>query len=173
MFSISVRPLIKEDLPLLQNIGKVTFSETFDEINTPDNMKKYLKEKFNQKLLISELEDSDSKFFFAEVKDKVVGYLKVNKDKAQTEDVLNNAMEIERIYVLKNYHGKNVGRVLFDKALEIAQEMNASVIWLGVWESNYRAIKFYEKYGFEKFDTHIFRIGNNIQTDYLMKLDIK
>jgi len=170
MSIISIRPITKEDLPALQNIGQVTFSETFDGLNTPSNMMKYLNDKFNLKQLISEFENEKSQFFFAEKDGETIGYLKVNIGDAQTENVLKDALEIERIYVLKSYHGKNVGKLLFDKAVAIAKEKKISEIWLGVWENNFRAVKFYEKHGFEKFNTHIFRLGNSEQTDFLMKL---
>lgn len=62
--------------------------------------------------------------------------------------------------------------MLFDKALEEARKTTCSYVWLGVWENNHRAIKFYSKNGFEKFDTHIFKLGDEEQLDWMMKLDL-
>jgi ribosomal protein S18 acetylase RimI-like enzyme len=83
-----------------------------------------------------------------------------------------NAFEIQRIYVLQAYHGKKVGQLLIDKALEEARKTTCNYVWLGVWQENHRAIGFYSKNGFIKFDTHIFKMGDEEQMDWLMKLDL-
>lgn len=75
--------------------------------------------------------------------------------------------------MLKEFHGKKVGQILYEKALKLAQEINADFVWLGVWEQNSRAIRFYEKNGFMAFDKHIFKLGNDEQTDIMMKLTLK
>ena len=111
----------------------------------------------------------DSEFFIAWEVEAPVGYLKINTGQAQTEPQGDTALEIERIYVLKAYHGKKVGQLLYEQALDMAQQQNKSLIWLGVWEENPRAIRFYEKNGFIAFDKHIFKFGDDQQTDILMK----
>ncbi|GJH39565.1 hypothetical protein RCZ04_01150 [Capnocytophaga sp. HP1101] len=78
-------------------------------------------------------------------------------------------MEIERIYVLKSFHGSGVGQELYQKAITVAREQAVQYVWLGVWEQNPRAIRFYEKNGFVPFDKHVFVLGNDPQTDILMK----
>ncbi|MNE89030.1 Protease synthase and sporulation negative regulatory protein PAI 1 [compost metagenome] len=79
---------------------------------------------------------------------------------------------MERIYVLQEFLGKKVGQLLIDKALEVAALQNVKFVWLGVWEENYRAIRFYEKNGFIIFDKHIFRLGNDEQTDLMMRREV-
>jgi hypothetical protein len=123
--------------------------------------------------LTEELTDQNSEFYFAELDGKIIGYLKVNVGQSQTEIKDKNALEIERIYVLKEFHGKRVGQILYDKAIQLAKEKSVEYVWLGVWEQNPRAIRFYEKNGFEAFDKHIFKLGNDEQTDIMMKLKIK
>ena len=81
-----------------------------------------------------------------------------------------NAMEIERIYVLSSFHGKKVGQFLYEHAIQIARDKNVRFVWLGVWEENPRAIQFYKKNGFVEFDKHIFKLGDDLQTDIMMKL---
>ena len=76
--------------------------------------------------------------------------------KSQTEKQSTNSLEIERIYVIKEFHGKNIGQLLCDKAIEVATQKGAEYVWLGVWEENPRAINFYKKNGFVEFDKHIF-----------------
>ena len=160
------------DLAALQQIGRQTFFETFATSNTAENMQQYLEEGFSNEKLNNELNNPNSVFYFALDNDNVIGYLKLNFGSSQTELQEGSAMEIERIYVLQDYHGKKVGQVLYDKAIEIAKEKQIGYVWLGVWEENPRAIRFYKKNGFVEFDKHIFRLGDDEQTDIMMKLDL-
>ncbi len=166
---ISVTP---DDLPTLWDIAIQTFSETFSQHNTSENISKYLEREFSEEKLAPQLTENNSEFYFAVSGKKVIGYLKINTGSAQTEDVSGNSLEIERIYVLKKFHGKKAGQLLFEKAVEIAKKHKADFIWLGVWEKNHRALSFYRKNGFTEFDKHIFRMGDEEQTDLLMKLEL-
>lgn len=166
---VVVRKIHLVDLSQLQKIGISTFSETFAENNTKEDLEKYLKESFASEKLSAELENPNAAFYFAVLNEEVIGYLKINFGDAQTELKDNNSVEIERIYVLQAYHGKKIGQLLYNKAIEIAREYKASYVWLGVWEENHRALQFYKKNGFVPFDTHIFKLGNDEQTDIMMK----
>jgi diamine N-acetyltransferase len=106
---------------------------------------------------------------FALIDHQVIGYLKLNYGQAQTELKDSKALEIERIYVLQTYQGKNVGQLLYTKAIEIAKQASVDYVWLGVWEENHRALRFYQKNGFVPFDKHVFKLGDDEQTDILMK----
>ncbi|MTH16137.1 GNAT family N-acetyltransferase [Flavobacterium sp. LC2016-01] len=169
MDTVKITKATLEDLSKLQFIGRQTFSETFGDVNTEENMIKYLDESFSTEKLTSELKNELSSFYLAEIDEKVIGYLKLNTGIAQTEIQENDALEIERIYVAKEFHGKKIGQELYNQALLTAKEMHAAFIWLGVWEKNFRAVHFYSKNGFVQFDTHIFRLGNDEQTDLMMK----
>jgi ribosomal protein S18 acetylase RimI-like enzyme len=158
------------DIEQLQMIGRKTFSETFSATNTEENMNKYLEEGFSTDRLTEELTDPDSEFYFAMLDGHVIGYLKLNFGRSQTEIKDDKALEIERIYVAKEFHGKKVGQLLYEKAIEIAKQKHADYVWLGVWEENPRAISFYRKNGFVAFDKHVFKLGDDEQTDIMMKL---
>lgn len=160
------------DIEQLQKIGRDTFYETFSGDNSDENMSKYLEEGFSLAKLKKELENKNSEFYFATIDNKVIGYLKINFGNSQTELQDENAVEIERIYVLKEYHGKQVGQMLYDKAISLAIQKKADYVWLGVWEENQRAIHFYRKNGFVAFDKHIFKLGEDEQTDIMMKLEL-
>ncbi|HMQ67748.1 MAG TPA: GNAT family N-acetyltransferase [Ignavibacteria bacterium] len=160
------------DLEKIRKIGIYTIIETFALSNEDENTEKYLSESFDPEKVLKELTNPDSEFFLAESDNKVIGYLKINFNKAQSDLNDPDSLEIERIYVYKEYHGKGIGKILFDKALETALRNKLNYIWLGVWENNHRAIAFYKKSGFIEFDKHIFRYGNDDQTDLLMKLVI-
>jgi ribosomal protein S18 acetylase RimI-like enzyme len=173
MSAIALRKVSSGDVEQLQKISRQTFSETFSAANTEENMKKHLEEVFSRENLAAELANRNSGFYFAVLDDRIIGYLKVNSGPSQTELKDNKALEIERIYVLAEFHGKQAGQLLYEKAVQIAKQMNADYIWLGVWEENPRAIHFYRKNGFVEFDKHIFKLGNDEQTDILMKLRLK
>ena len=176
MSNITLKKISIANVAQLQKIGMATFSETFREFNTPENLNKYLAESFSIEKLSSEINNTHSEFYLAldDVKDdtNAIGYLKVNFGESQTELKDSKSFEIERIYVLREYQGKNVGQLLYQKALAIAQQNNVDYIWLGVWENNKRAINFYKKNGFITFDTHIFKLGDEQQTDFMMKLEL-
>ena len=169
---MKIKKLNIDDLETLRNLSIQTFRETFDEVNTEEDMQKYLDENLSLERLKSELENPNSEFYFAENDNQILGYLKLNFGNAQTENQGNETLEIERIYVLKEFFPLKIGQVLFEKSLEIAKEKSMNFIWLGVWEENHRAIKFYEKNGFKVFGKHKFVLGKDVQTDLLMKLKI-
>ena len=133
------------------------------------DMKKYLAENFSDEKMTTELNNPESQFYIAWDEQSPVGYLKVNSGQAQTELKDSNSLEIERIYVKKAYHGKKVGQILYEKSLEAALLQKNEFLWLGVWEENPKAIRFYEKNGFVAFDKHIFKFGEDEQTDIMMK----
>ncbi|MBK6932991.1 MAG: GNAT family N-acetyltransferase [Saprospirales bacterium] len=173
MENIVIKKVTPDEIGLLQKIGRQTFFETFSADNSDENMKKYLEEGFSLEKLTTELMDKKALFYFAWIGKQVIGYLKLNFGTSQTELKDDQAVEIERIYVLKEFHGKKVGQVLYEKAIQIAKQANATYVWLGVWEKNQRAINFYKKNGFVEFDKHIFKLGDDEQTDIMMKLQLE
>lgn len=172
MENIIVRKAAPADVVQLQKIGKQTFSETFAKSNTEENLEKYLEEGFSLEKLSAEINNKNSDFYFAILEEEIIGYLKLNTGSSQTELKDNNALEIERIYVLSEFHGKKAGQVLYEKAIEVAHNRKVAYVWLGVWEENQRAIRFYEKNGFVTFDKHIFKLGSDEQTDLMMRKNL-
>jgi len=169
---LSLKKISIADLLPLQVISRATFFETFGPDNTEADMEKYATEAFSSAQLTSELEDPNSEFYLAQLDDKIVGYLKLNTAAAQTVIQDDNALEIERIYVLQAFQGQKIGQTLFDKAIAIGQQKQMHYIWLGVWEHNHSAIQFYHKNGFVAFDQHIFQLGEDAQTDIMMKREL-
>ena len=167
-----ITSLTVSDVSILRGIARDTFIETFSEANKAEDMERYLTENSSEEQLARELSNPDSFFYVAEVNGHVVGYLKLNTAHAQTEPQAADALEIERIYVLSSYHGHGVGQALYHHAMSVAEDRKASYVWLGVWEHNHRALRFYEKNGFIAFGTHIFQLGNDQQTDILMQKSV-
>ena len=172
MGEIKVRKITSVDLTDLVKISRQTFTETFEEVNSEEDMQKYLSENLSEEQLQSELDNPESEFYFAENKDEILGYLKLNSGNSQTENKNENSIEIERIYVLKEFLRMKIGQLLLDHSIQIAKEKNAEFIWLGVWEHNERALKFYGKSGFEVYSKHDFVLGKDVQTDLLMKMNL-
>jgi ribosomal protein S18 acetylase RimI-like enzyme len=171
MSPIIIRKATISDLEIIQEISKQTFIETFADVNTPENMENYVREYFNSEQVASEINNPNSAFYLASLENEIIGYMKLNIGNSQTEKQKENNLEIHRIYVSQTFHGKKIGQLLLDEAIKTAKQMVVNSIWLGVWEENHRAIQFYTKNGFFEFDKHIFTLGNDIQTDLLMRLE--
>ncbi len=170
---ITFHSLTSSDAKELQEISRTCFYDTFARANTPENIKTYLDKAFSEQQLLSEIYDPNSKFYFAKYNDVTAGYLKVNFGIAQTELKHPNGMELERIYVLKEYQGKKIGQALMGKAIEIALENKMDYVWLGVWTKNEKAILFYQRHHFISIGTHSFMMGKEEQEDLIMKLNLK
>lgn len=156
----------------LHELAVQTFDETFASQNTPKNMQWYFETTMTLENTKKELSNPDSYFYFAFHHEQIIGYLKLNFNAAQTETVLGNtAFEIERIYIKREFQGKGLGSELFNTALHLGREKGYNQMWLGVWEHNDKAIHFYKKKGLKAFDQHIFQLGDDAQTDILMRLD--
>jgi ribosomal protein S18 acetylase RimI-like enzyme len=169
IYSVFIQKITLNEVEALQAISKLTFYETFAEVNTEENMSSYLENDLSLERLSEELSNPNSEFYFASLENEVVGYLKINCESSQTEQKTANSIEIERIYVLKEFLGKNIGQLLLEHAFQIAREKGNENVWLGVWEENKRAIRFYQKNNFKEFDKHIFMLGEDAQTDILMR----
>jgi diamine N-acetyltransferase len=170
--SIQTRRATRHDKTALRVLGIKTFKDTFEEHNTAEDMEQYIATAFSDEQIEKELEEANTVFFLAEDGGRVVGYAKVRE--SETQQTLQNkyALELHRIYVDKDYLGKRIGNILLEACLEYAKTKGYETVWLGVWEHNPRAIAFYRKHGFEKFGDHVFVLGADEQTDWLLKKDI-
>lgn len=161
-----------DDILDLQKIYRQTFFETFSEQNSEENMRIFLDKAYSEEKLKSEIEDKESETFLAVENQKILGVLKINTENAETESGLENSLEIQRIYILKESKGLGIGTVFMNLAEKKARELGVSFIWLGVWEKNFPAQKFYTDKGFRKFSEHAFVLGDDVQTDFLMRKEL-
>jgi ribosomal protein S18 acetylase RimI-like enzyme len=157
------------DAEAIVSLAIKTFRDTFDEMNTPENMMLYLNSTFTLKRIREEMKEPGAVFFVAEIDDEIVGYARVRESKQAESESLAKPIELERLYVDKNLIGQRVGYMLMKTCLEYATDHHYETVWLGVWEHNLRAIDFYKKWGFSVFGDHIFLLGKDPQTDLLMK----
>lgn len=149
-----------------------TFGETFAAANSKENMQDYYDRCFTVEQFGREMKDPDSWFFFVENQGVLAGYLKVNRGDAQTELREADGFEVERIYVLKKFHGTGVGNALMDFAVKTGKNLGKRFLWLGVHEENHRALRFYEKYGMKVFGDHVFMMGKQPQRDLLLRMEL-
>lgn len=166
--TINIKQCDFGDLRNLQEISYETFNETFEDQNSPENMNAYLERAFNLTQLEKELSTISSQFFFVYFQHEVAGYIKVNINDAQTEEMGNESLEIERIYIKNKFQKHGLGKYLLHKAVELAMEHHKKKIWLGVWEKNENAIAFYKKMGFVQTGAHSFYMGDEEQSDLIM-----
>ena len=160
------------DIDTLRELSIKTFKDSFEKFNTAENMSKYINIAFDKSKLLSELSNKDSEFIFIYVDNELSGYIKLNTNGAQTEFKDTNSLEIERIYVKKEFQNMGIGTALMKKAIDIAKELQKSIIWLGVWEKNYSAISFYKRHGFTETGSHKFFLGDDEQKDLIMKKNL-
>jgi ribosomal protein S18 acetylase RimI-like enzyme len=161
-----------QDAATLTAMGITAFCQAFAGDNKQEDIDKYVAEEMNQHKITRELEDSDNRFFLAWHNEQLIGYAKMRTAKKPKELAGRNPMEIERIYVLQQYHDMKVGAALMNHCIEYALGNQHDVVWLGVWEHNHRAVNFYKRWGFELFGSHQFKLGDDIQTDVLMKKEL-
>jgi len=177
---VMIRQVELKEAEALHSLAIETFVDTYGSANTAENMDQYLAENFTIARISEELKDPHSKSFFALLNEdssgvhdiNPAGYIKLNLQKGILDSIEKNGMEIERIYVKKKFQGKQIGKLLFDTAVEIAKKTRHNYLWLGVWEKNPHAISFYEKMGFTRAGNHLFKLGEDLQKDIIMRYDI-
>lgn len=166
---ITIQKASVKDAQILVELGMQTFTETFAADNTPEDMNMYLQQHFTIEKIKAEFQEEGSVFLLARDGSREVGYAKIRLNNKPKELRSVRPMEIERLYCIKEYHGRKVGTMLMQFCLDLGKRKNCDVTWLGVWEHNHKAIAFYQKWGFEKFGQHIFTLGTDPQTDLLMR----
>ncbi len=162
--------LSPEDLQELKELSRRTFTEAFGEDNNPEDLQNYLNSAFGEEKLRQELLNPLSEFYFVKTKGETAGYFKVNLGDAQTDLYDEDAMELERIYVVKEFQNQKIGQKILDAVIEMAVQRKMRYLWLGVWEKNTKAIDFYLRNNFKVSGSHPYMVGNDQQTDKIMKL---
>jgi diamine N-acetyltransferase len=166
---LSVREATNEDAVLIADISRQTFYDTFADANTKENMDLFLSTQFTKGKLMLEVGSLGNTFLLAQDGDKVAGYVKLRESRPPQLLGTSRAIEIARLYSMVDRIGKGVGKVLMQASLDWSKQKGADAVWLGVWEKNQRAIEFYTKWGFEKFDETDFLLGKDVQRDWLMR----
>jgi diamine N-acetyltransferase len=161
-----------DDAEMLSELGAKTFFDTFAKDNTPENMAAHLEKSFSPEIQLAELSYPDNIFLVAEDDVKPIGYAQLILNSQEEFLSGTSPLEIRRIYASQEYLGKGVGKELMQAAIREAKQRGCDSIWLGVWEKNPRAIKFYKQWGFKEVGTHIFNVGDDPQRDFVMELTL-
>lgn len=173
--TINIRRATFEDVDVLVRIARESFYGAFAPFpeNSPEDLKSYMDRAYTAEALAAELADGDVTYFVAEIERQLVGYAKLKRNSREEGVSGYNPIELCRLYNMKEFIGKGIGKALMLKCLEFAGENRHDAIWLGVWEDNANAINFYRRFGFEKCGEHVFQLGEDPQTDWLMQLMLK
>lgn len=167
---LTIRYATPKDAEMIADFSRQTFYEAFASQNSKENMEKFMNEQFSRKELIKETKSPGNIFLVAiDHNNDIAGYVRLRENNNPPDLGNIKAIEIARIYAATKFIGKGVGRLLMQKSIDIAKQKNINTLWLGVWEHNQRAIAFYQQWGFEKFGNHVFMLGDDAQTDWLMK----
>lgn len=166
---MTIRELTRDDIPQLRELAIRIYRETFSGQNSPANMEAFLQSDYSIESFNKEFDCDGSHYFFACDGQAPVGYIRL-RENAEVESLLGKStIELHRLYVDVDFQGRGVGRLLMEFAIDYARKQRVEWIWLGVWEHNPRAQSFYKQWGFEKFSEHIFTMGDEAQTDWLLK----
>jgi diamine N-acetyltransferase len=169
---MTIRELTVADIPALRDLAIKIYRDTFTDQNTPESMEAFLERDYSIESFQKEFAEPGSRYFFISDGTRPAGYLRMRRNTEADHILGSNNIELHRIYIEKDYHGQRVGHELMQLAIDIATQGNYEWLWLGVWEHNPRAQRFYEKWGFEKFSEHIFHMGDEKQTDWLLRKEI-
>lgn len=171
--TIKIKRCTVKDAEILQKVSIETYTDTFGAYNTIENLRAYLNKAYDLNTLKRELSDPNSEFYFLKADEQVAGYIKLNILDAQTEKIGKEDLEIQRIYIREHFKRRGFGKMLLELGMDRANKLAKNNIWLGVWESNFAAQKFYESMGFKRFSEHKFIMGNSTQRDYLLKKKLR
>jgi len=159
-----------KDLDALVEISRNTFIDAFEKDIDPEDFHSYINEAFDSASFQEQLKNPNSIFYFVFMDSELVGYFKLNWNSAQTEQ-FDDCIELERIYIIRHHQNKGFGNSILQYIITLVRLKGFKSLWLGVWQKNESAVRFYERHGFIKFGTHPYFIGKDKQTDWLMKLN--
>ncbi|HRN54922.1 MAG TPA: GNAT family N-acetyltransferase [Agriterribacter sp.] len=170
---VHIRKAVKEDCDVIVALGKRTFMETYSEMSNSAAVQEYIEKRLSAEKIAEELDNPKACFYIGFVNGVPVAFTRMRYDRVAKGLPGKSAIEIERIYVLKEYQGFKVGREMMEKCRHVAMREKFDILWLQVWQHNHKAIQFYQKAGFVVYETAIFSYGKDMeQDDFLMRLDL-
>ena len=174
MNSIQIRQATINDAKALTDLAYTTFWDAFAHHpkNAPDDLNHYMRQAFSLEQTIKELAEKNSIFLIAELDGEAAGYAKLIINNIEEGINAERPVELNRLYAHQQFLGKGIGQALMDACFDRARVHDHDVMWLGVWEFNPRAQRFYEKNGFRVVGSHVFQLGEDPQTDLLMQKEL-
>lgn len=171
---IGIRQATVDDAKALTDLAYTTFWDAFAHHpkNAPDDLNHYMRQAFSLEQTTKELVEDNSVFLIAEIEGEPAGYAKLITNTTEEGISAERPVELNRLYAHQQFLGKGIGQALMDACFERARSHGHDVMWLGVWEFNPRAQRFYEKNGFRIVGSHVFQLGEDPQTDLLMQREL-
>jgi ribosomal protein S18 acetylase RimI-like enzyme len=166
---IKIRKAKIEEVSAVRELAIEVYNDTFAEHNTPENLEAFFKDSYGLEKFNAEFSEPSSALYVALRELKIIGFMRLRKCNEVDKYLGTNHLELQRLYIHRDYHGSAVSRMFMEEALAYAKKGKFEWIWLGVWEKNFRAQRFYSKWGFERFGEHVFQMGDDPQIDWLMK----
>lgn len=166
---ISLRAAGFADIPALSAMAGRIFHETFTGMMPEEDLQAYIVKALSPDQLHSEWTDPATNFIIASRGGEWAGYAKINTRRRPERPEPEGYIEMERLYVLKGYHGMGIGSLLMESCVRYAVDHGFKTLWLTVWERNTQAMEFYRRKGFEFVDWSIFMRGNDPQKALWMK----
>ncbi len=171
--NVIIRKATLEDCGIIVALGKKTFTETYLETGGNPMVQEYIEKKLSDDNISRELCNPFAWFFIGFINQQPVAFTRLRYDRIAKGFEHRKAVEVEHIYVLREYQGFKVGKVMMEKCIQVAMVENFEAIWLQVWQQNHRAIQFYIKAGFVVYETTLLNYGEDVQQhDFLMRLDL-
>jgi ribosomal protein S18 acetylase RimI-like enzyme len=167
-----IRRATEGDAALLSELALRIFMDTFGPDNDPADMKIHADRSYRPDIQLAELREKGKIYLIAEVDGVPAGFAMLGDPESASCDGFDDPIELFRFYVDKAWHGRGIARPLMDAVIDLARELGGETICLGVWEKNPRAMRFYEKVGFRDVGSQPYLLGNDLQTDRVMVLDI-
>jgi ribosomal protein S18 acetylase RimI-like enzyme len=169
---ISIRRAGTDDNQRLAALGRETFLDSFAADNSPLDMADYLEQSFGPDIQAAELADPASGFLIAEAEGDPVGYARLVEALPPPCIDAKKPIQLARLYADKGWIGSGVGAALMRACIADVQKRQGDGIWLGVWEKNGRAIRFYRQWGFRQVGTQPFVLGKDRQIDLVLWLPL-
>ena len=170
---VALKKCTLNDLFTLKGLSVINYVDTYGQDKTPKSMAKYIDKRFSVEKLSRELINENSLFYFMYIDDMLCGYVKLNKYKAQKDIKAPKSLEIDGVYILKDYQGKGLGKEFLNQIIKIAKNDSKEFIWIGICEKNIKAISFYKRNGFKEIGKHSFKVGEELQSKFIMHKYIK
>lgn len=156
----SIRIADENDAEHIASLGKITFEQTFGHLfEDKQDLVQYLDKTFSVAKIESSLQKVNNVYWIATYDNEPVGYAKLKLNSTSPFLKSESTSQLQKIYVLKDFISKKIGKELTNALLTKAKEKGSNEIWLSVLNENFKAIQFYKKGDFKVVGEHDFQIG--------------
>ena len=167
--TVELRTPSLSDAETLRALAIDTFCETFAYLYPAADLQQFLVSHYSLARIEQELAEKTSLHLIAWCDGEAVGFVRARDNTLPIASIRPAQMELQRLYVKKDWQGLGIGQVLMDAAIGSLHARGAQEICLGVWEENEKAQRFYAKYGFEPVGTYFFHVGSQKDREIIMR----